>query len=371
MTPHASSPFVRLRQRGVTLVELMVALVLGLVVTLVVSQIMSFSEGQKRITTGGADAQVNGALALYTLQREIQMAGYGLTMDKDALGCPIKTQHATGGAATWRLAPIVITDGADGAPDTISLLTAERAYSIPLTVSVDHAKDGDRFTVRSVVGVAAGDVLIAVPEPYSATRHCTLFGVTSIVGTNQLVHAPGASGAGVWNQDGAASIFPAAGYPAGTLLVNAGQIVNRVFEVSGQNLWQRTLNTASGDVDSQELFPQIVNLQALYGKDTSATPDGVIDVYDNITPTTNDGWRRVLAVRIAVVARSATYQKEEVTTAEPQWDVGTTTTVAGASDCGASKCLTLKIDGLVADWKHYRYSVFEVVAPLRNMLWGV
>jgi type IV pilus assembly protein PilW len=371
MTQHASSSLLRARQRGVTLVELMVALALGLIVTLVVSQIMSFAEGQKRITTGGADAQVNGALALYTLQREIQMAGYGLTMDQDVLGCPVKTKHATGGDATWTLAPVVITDGADGGPDTISLLTAERAYSIPLLVSVDHPKTADRFVVRSVVGVAEGDVLIAVPELYSATNHCTLFGVTAIAGTNQLMHAAGSTGAAVWNQDGTSAIFPDAGYPAGTLLVNAGQIVNRVFDVGDQNLRQRTLNTASGGADVQDLFPQIVNLQALYGKDTSVPADGVIDVYDNVTPTTNDGWRRVLAVRIAVVARSATYQKDKVTTAEPRWDVGTATTVAGASDCGDSKCLTLKIDGLVEDWEHYRYSVFEVVAPLRNMLWGI
>ncbi|WP_119352970.1 PilW family protein [Azohydromonas sediminis] len=363
----AAPPLVR--QRGVTLVELMVALALGLIVTLVVSQIMSFSEGQKRVTTGGADAQVNGALALYTLQREIQMAGYGLTMDRDVLGCPIKTKHATAGDATWTLAPVVITDGADGAPDTISLLTAERAYSIPLSVSVDHPKTGDRFVVRSVVGVAKGDVLIAVPELFSASNHCTLFGVTDIAGANQLVHAAGSTGVAVWNQDGGASIFPDAGYPAGTLLVNAGQIVNRVFEVGDQSLRQRTLNTASGGADVQDLFPQIVNLQALYGKDTDG--NGVVDTYDNVTPTTNAGWRQVLAVRLAVVARSATYQKEEVTTAEPRWDVGTAIPVAGASDCDGSKCITLKIDGLVADWKHYRYSVFEVVAPLRNMLWGV
>jgi type IV pilus assembly protein PilW len=30
--------------------------------------------------------------------------------------------------------------------------------------------------------------------------------------------------------------------------------------------------------------------------------------------------------------------------------------------------VTLKVDGN-ADWKHYRYKVYETVVPLRNLLW--
>jgi type IV pilus assembly protein PilW len=358
----------RQQPRGVSLVELMIGLALGLVVTLVVAQVLSFAEGQKRITSGGSDAQVNGALALYTLQRELQMAGYGLTGDQAALGCPVHARFGNAGAAfTWPLAPVSITDGANGASDQITILSASRPFSVPLLVTVDHAKAGDRFVVRSPIGVAAGDLLIAVPEGYSAaTNWCTAFNVSSLAGSNQLVHASGASGP--WNQAGGSSIMPDAGYPAGTMLVNAGQLINRNFGISASNaLRQRSLNLATAASDEQELFPQLVNLQAMYGKDTN--DDGVVDTYDTTTPTTNAGWRQVLAIRLAVVARSVNYDKNEVTTAEPLWDVGTSATVAGSAACGASQCLTLKVDSL-ADWKHYRYSVFDVVAPLRNLLWG-
>lgn len=357
----------RAHSRGVTLIELMVGLVLGLVVTLVVAQVMSFAEGQKRITTGGADAQVNGALALYTLQREIQMAGYGLTGSRAVLGCPIKAKHATGGDFTWPLVPVTITNGANGAPDQINLISASRPFSVPLLVTVDHAKDGDRFVVRSPIGAAVGDLMVAVPDPFdAATDWCTAFNVSAINGSNQLVHATGANGK--WNQAGASSIMPDAGYPAGTTIVNAGQLINRTFEVTGaQTLRQRTLDTGSAALTDQDLFPQIVNLQAMYGKDTDN--DGVVDTYDNVAPTTNAAWRQVLAVRMAVVARSASYQKDEVTQAEPRWDVGSDTNVAGAAACGTSQCVTLKVDTL-ADWKHYRYTVYDVIAPLRNLLWA-
>ncbi|QPF72546.1 pilus assembly protein PilW [Roseateles sp. DAIF2] len=345
-----------------TLIELMVGLVLGLVVVLVVAQVLGFAEGQKRVTTGGGDAQVNGALALYSLQREIQMAGYGLISDKDVLGCPVKANHATAGALSWNLAPIVITDGANGASDTISILSSSRAYSVPIAVSTDHPTTADRFTVRSAVGVKKGDLVIAVPADKNfnaATNWCSTYRITDIENTNQLVHS-----GGDWNS---AQIAPAGGYPAGSQLMNAGSIVSRTFSVTnGLSLNQQTLLLTTGGMDSQDLFPQIVNMQALYGRDTNG--DLQVDVYDNQTPVGNAAWLQVMTVRVALVARSVAYQKDEVTTAQPGWDVGTSVPVAGSADCGASKCLTLKVDAQ-PDWKHYRYSVYDVIIPLRNMLW--
>lgn len=354
----------RSAERGVTLIELMVGLVLGLVVVLVVAQVLGFSEGQKRNTTGGADAQVNGALALYSLQREIQMAGYGLVNNLSAVGCPIRANHATGGSFTWNLAPLLITDGQDGAPDTISIVSSNRAYSVPMVVSVNHPNTSDRFTVRSALGAKAGDLVIAVPPaPYDpATSWCVAYAVTGVVNGNQVMH----ESSNKWN---GGQVAPALGFPAGSSLVNAGSFTNRIFSITNkQSLQQQTLNTNTAGIDTQELFPQIVNLQALYGRDTNG--DGVVDQYDNATPANNALWQQVLSVRLAVVARSTTYSKDKVTTAQPSWDVGTAIPVSGAVTCGASKCITLKVNG-PADWEHYRYSVYDVVIPLRNMVWGV
>ncbi|MCQ6458572.1 PilW family protein, partial [Vibrio parahaemolyticus] len=85
-----------------------------LLVTLVVAQTLFFFEGQKRTTTGGADAQVNGAIALYTIQRDVQMAGYGLTTSAHGIGCPIKAQR-NGVDYAFSLVPVRIDDGASGA----------------------------------------------------------------------------------------------------------------------------------------------------------------------------------------------------------------------------------------------------------------
>ena len=208
------------RQRGVTLIELMVGLLLGIVVVLVTAQVLSFSEGQKRVTTGGGDAQVNGALGLYTMQREIQMAGYGLLSELSLLGCAIQANHATAGAFNWTLAPVMITAGASGAPDSVTVMYSDRNYTVPGIISVNHPTTADRFTVRSALGFSVNDIVFAVPASPSATNWCGAYQVTGIANTNQLVHDTSSN----WNNGG--QVAPTGGYLAGDRLLKVAGILN-------------------------------------------------------------------------------------------------------------------------------------------------
>lgn len=70
-------------QEGLSLVELMVAVVIGLLTVLAITQAMSFFENQRRGTTTGADAQSNGALATYMVERELRLAGYGVYVNDE------------------------------------------------------------------------------------------------------------------------------------------------------------------------------------------------------------------------------------------------------------------------------------------------
>lgn len=374
-TPLPASPRAH-SMHGMTLIELMVGLAIGLLVTLVVAQTLMFFEGQKRTTTGGADAQVNGAIALYTIQRDVQMAGYGLTTSALGIGCPIKAQR-NGVDYTFSLVPVRIDDGASGAPDTINFMMSDKQFAVPIRITVDHPATAANFFVQSAVGVAPGDLMIAVPLTMDANNWCSVLNVSNAnangngngqgQGQNQVLHNSGNDGP--WNQPGGQTIFPAAGYQAGSYMLNVGQLVNRTYSISASNALQLTsFSTATAASTTEDLFPHIVNLQAMYGKDTNG--DGVVDAWNNTSPADldNAGWRQVIAVRIAVVARSSTYDKELVTLAQPTWDVGNAVAVTGTATCGASKCLTLKVDGL-ADWQHYRYKVYDTVVPLRNMLW--
>lgn len=64
------------RQAGLTLIELMVAILLGLIVLVVVGQIYLSGRQSYRTQTGFSDMQEAGRFALYFLQRDIRMAGF-------------------------------------------------------------------------------------------------------------------------------------------------------------------------------------------------------------------------------------------------------------------------------------------------------
>ncbi len=66
------------QQSGFTLIEILIGMAIGLILSLVIYNVLSTFEKQKRATTGSSDAQTNGAIALYNIQRDAQMAGFGL-----------------------------------------------------------------------------------------------------------------------------------------------------------------------------------------------------------------------------------------------------------------------------------------------------
>lgn len=86
----------RHHQRGFTLVEIMVAMVIGMLGIIIMMQMLALFEGQKRTTTGGDDAQNSGSIAMYGLQQNLQQAGYCFS--------PAAITHTTLGA----LRPVMI-----------------------------------------------------------------------------------------------------------------------------------------------------------------------------------------------------------------------------------------------------------------------
>ncbi|RZL04118.1 MAG: prepilin-type N-terminal cleavage/methylation domain-containing protein [Rubrivivax sp.] len=366
------------RQAGFTLIELMVGLTLGMLTVAVITQVVVMAEGQKRTTTHGADAQLNGALALYAIQQEAQMAGYGVSANPAALGCNVR-YNVDGTAGSFTLAPVVIADGSHGS-DTITFLrSGKTSFSVPIRVSENHAQDGTAFVVQSSVGVAPGDLLMAVPVAPDASNWCSIVEASAGGTTTSIPHAANQG----WNPS--ASFLPATGYPASSYLVNLGNPVLRQFalDATAQILQKSELVRGTGAWSSaQDMHPQIVMMKALYGKDTN--DDGVVDSYDRATPSTNAEWRQVLSLRVLVVARSAQFEKDAVASPDIDaanrsvvWDVGTTgVPVKDALDNAAAachtgrQCLSVSLSFLGDDWAHYRYKVYDTVIPLRNRLWN-
>jgi type IV pilus assembly protein PilW len=117
-----------------------------------------------------------------------------------------------------------------------------------------------------------------------------------------------------------------------------------------------TQNCASNSPDNWgEVADGVVALRALYGRDTSATPDAIVDAYDQTTPTTAAAWSCVLAAQVVLVTRSGQLEKADATAAAPTWS--------------GSASAPISLSGTRSDWQRYRYRTFETTVPLRNVGW--
>src|SRR5512143_3307193 len=103
-------------QAGFTLVEIMVGLAIGMLASVIIMQVLSVFESQKRTTTGSADAQTNGNIALYDIQRDLQLAGYALFPygQQATADSPLECNTATmtyGTTGITSITPVTIAEG--------------------------------------------------------------------------------------------------------------------------------------------------------------------------------------------------------------------------------------------------------------------
>lgn len=366
-------PFVRKPAHGFGVVEMMVSIVIALISSLVIFETFSVSEGIKRTSTSGGDAQQNGAVSLYLMEREARMAGYGINNDA-LLGCTVRyyDQLGSGVATTLTLAPVLITPGATAKdPDTITMIFGDSdLFATPARLIQTTPTPADPFKVDNRFGYIPGSLVLAA----EAGKDCTLAEVTAVptaVGqTDSVLHATGSylddsgnTATARYNMAGGLGVT----YTNQAKLYNLGKSPtrNQYRVVNNQLVSEHLFGSLSTDVAAD----QIVHLKAQYGKDDGVNngtvsnsvytaDDGLVDGYSSTAPATAVDWKRVKAIRIAVVARSGQREKPSVSAGPCDTTAASPTWSGGAIDVSAD-----------ADWQCYRYRVFETVVPLRNLLW--
>lgn len=369
---------IRHQQRGFSLVEIMVGMVIGLLSMVIILQVFTTFEGQKRTSTSGSDAQTNGAVALFTIERDVRNAGYGFSIP-ESIGCKINASFNGAALPAMTLQPAVITNGAGGSPDTIEILASGKgSWSVPTKITVDHPETATNVFVSSTLGMEVDDVMIA----FEPGKDCTAFQITGIPSGNVQIHHQNTS---KWNPPGGSNIFPPGGYGVGAMLFNLGQMIRHTYELddASNDLLFTEFATASGvPAASVALVPDIVNLQAEYGFDTragvqtDARVDTWSDVLINADNADSDGdgnnandpgdIARISAIRLAIVARSGQQEKVDVTSGL----CNTTTTKPKFFNTTTDIEISKNPDGSAnANWKCYRYKTFETIIPLRNIIW--
>jgi len=377
------SPLRRARQSGMSLVELMVGMAIGLIGITIITHLYLVNEKYKRSTTGSGTAQVNGAIALYTLERDIRMAGFGLN-HSGALGCTCdkvanpncsSVQYfydgvyssppgpAGGALPPLDFVPVKIIETPD-LPDSITMLYGndpERMLPGKLTESMPQPSS--EFKVDGTAGYTINDMVLVTNG-----SSCMMTQVTQVQSAAaHLQHNPGTS---LWNPAGGGSSLPA--FPAGANLFNLGNPVWRTYSIDSaatkSKLQLMEVMTATGGPTAAggaiPIIDDIVDLQAQYGKDTD--DNGVVETWNTVQPTSGAQWQQVLAVRVAVLARSGNYERPEV--AGGPCEATTSATRPKWGDAGAEQDFpTLLVAGALPSC--YKYRVFETIIPLRNMIW--
>lgn len=343
-------PFYLPRQAGFSLIEILVGMVIGLLASLVIMQVFAVFEGQKRTTTGGVDAQTNGTIATFAMQREILMAGYGLPLF-ETRNPPMRCTAFTPGGTS--INPITVTDGAAGASDTITIrYGTSQTAGIPVTITPDTLLGlpgmvGTIAHVDNHLGCQLNDVVLV-----SSGTNCAMTSVTAFPDTTHVTLE---------------AVSGAAAVTAGAAVNNASLacITGWGAVVYGTNNNQLVRNGAPS-------VAGIVNIQAQYG--IAAVGSNQVTNWVNATGAT---WaaptpanrNRIKAVRIAVVTRNGQMEKNAVTAASCTTAKGTVSTGPCAWDdtnVDAAPQINLSND---PDWRRYRYRVFEVIIPLRNVIW--
>ena len=351
--------------KGFTLVEVLVAMVIGMIGLIIMMQVFSNAEGQKRATTGSGDAQSNGALAIYTLQRDIRQAGYGFNAI-NALGC-VFTLPASVSRTLTQLAPVIINPPVAEVPagdaNTDTLLIAYGNSEGQPEGDLITTLNGTQLGMQSPLNFRVNNWVVAAPAMDAASCALALTQVTAVTppSPNITVSGSGAVEGGYLFNFGNTPRVLAYAIRAGNLTVCNYMAVDCGTACSAAD--------GSCNANWVPIANNVVSLRAQYGRDTSAVKDGRIDIWDQTTPPTVTAptpapgspnaraciWARASALRIAVVTRNSQIDREILTTQAPTWEGSTT---------GAAINLSAR-----ANWQNYRYKTFETIIPMRNLPW--
>jgi type IV pilus assembly protein PilW len=375
---------------GFSLIEIMVGVAIGLLGVLIIMQVSSIFEGQRRTTTSGSDAQTTGGIAFYMLTRDLRRAGFGLS-EPGVIGCTVRRSLNNNPTPSAIMAPVTIVKGVGGLPDQIHLLASSKGnWSLPINLAKDHAQNSTDAYVTTALGMEVNDLLIAY-EPRDPSKGCTMFQISGplnadnklAVGTDLKVqHVHVSAQIGKWNPDDPTTTFPVGGYTSNALIFNFGGMIDHTYSVDANG----DLLLADAAAGTQAVASDIVTIKAQYGFDKTAgtwPPTGspaVTQWSDTMLDADGDGtvgsggdMQRIVAIRVALVARSALIEKPNAATGNCDITIGTATAtrpVNAPTWVGGAIDVSKNPDGSAnPKWQCYRYKTFEDTIAFRNLMW--
>jgi type IV pilus assembly protein PilW len=296
------------RQRGLTIVELMIAMTIALVVVGAITYVYVGSRGAYRANENLARVQEGGRFALDFIAQDLRMTSY--------TGCRSRSLSAAAGTFYNITNPAVAYNGAaDGVvgfengvgwtnPTAVAraagdVLSIRRSAGLQTGIVGSSDPVARTVTLRhNAAGVKNGDVVVLGDCTKAMMFRVTNNPVTTGVGDFPTVLAFGASGNAATLTPGAAD-FTEAGR------ATALRFIETTYFVGTNPAGGRSLYRASVD-GVEELVDNVEDIDIVYGVDTSMPePDDIADAYvraDQIVaaPATPN-WGQVVSVRVSLV----------------------------------------------------------------------
>ncbi len=397
----------RQAEQGMTLIEMMVAVVISMVLSVAVMAVMSTFEGRRRTLGSSSDLEQAGNLAMFQLDRWIRSAGTGLVRANSyAYGCKLFASKAgtqilpapassstppapfasvnPGASGVFRLAPVMIlpgqtTPGVSGhASDVLVLMSSgDDGSQVPTPFTATPA--AAQLTVANTTEISPGDLLLIADQQFAAGNgpaDCLVSQAASTLATTGIGTAVALAGsyyaatvdtrsvvdftdAAVTLDLGGDGTSNATSLPPSFQLIGVGD---------NDTLYSYDLlQTAASPLQAQA--EGVFEMHAVYGIDSTGNPNNRIDQWVGAGSTSaysvsalsagTSGaaglLKNIRALRVALIMRTALPEKDAVAAA---------TTLTMFSDLSASG-LTLTRT-LSAAEQHYRYRVVETTIPVRN-----
>lgn len=306
-------PLPRRRQLGLTMVELMIALLLGLVIVAAMSQLYSGSRKAYQVGDSLTRLNENGRFAVDLIATDLRMAGYlSCGGSRAEIGNTLNSSdwlYETGGI-----------HGFEGGVDTLPSDFSGQVRNGTDVLIVRHAApevggklvSDDPATAAMVLdaghGLSAGEIaVISNPQCTQAT----LFQVSGVTGTS-VSYAANSNGATPGNCTSSRfGDFDCSSGSAANLNFDPQSAISRYVvdayyvtasdppTLARKRLCHKTGSTAICD---EELIRDVENFQILYGRDTEKDDAGVVDDYVTANQVTD--WDDVVSVRFALLMRS-------------------------------------------------------------------
>ena len=379
------------RERGFTLIEIMVGLVIGMLAVLVTYQIFNVSESFRRNTTAVADAQQNGLLSSFLMSLQLANASNGIASAGVSLdACPFDaTAPDLQIKTTLRPIPVMITDsGDDNQPDkfvvnygSTSRVVIPVEFDSKTVAGIDPSAS---YSVQSPTGFSVGDTVVLIDAgPNSGHGYCGSTKVTGVTPTDtaSIIAAEGyvtLQHGGFTGTAGPCSVPVGGAYCGDSVLLNLGPTPQRIqYDIDTTTNTLHSTDLLNPLAVAQPVASNIVNMKVQYGIDSDN--DGFVDKwikavnsppYGDFSPAgilqmSYQDLSRIKAIRIALIVKSEQFDKTLGAWSPNPPVFGS---CDGYASCPATPAIS--IPASTSPPGNYRYRSYETIVPLRNAIWN-